>query len=105
MDVTLPGAMSLMRSTCSGGDAHVSPATRVDWPWDGPSGGGLIIHDIEWVPCLRSKASHMYSIGTSSLLPVVRAADLYEDRQFLPLSGGKQIIQASIAKLKAKYQP
>lgn len=59
--------------------------------------------------CLSSKASRMasrmYSLGTSFILPVARAADLYEDRQFLPLSGGKEIIQASIAKLKAKYLP
>lgn len=46
----------------------------------------------------------MYSTG-KSVLPVVRAVALYEDRQFLLLSGGKQIIQASIAKQKAKYQP
>jgi hypothetical protein len=91
-----------MQSTCSGGNAHVSPATRVDWPWDGLPGGGLTIQDMEWVPCLRSKASSMYYIGISSVLTVVRAADIYEDRQFLPLSGGKQIIQASIAKQKAK---
>lgn len=29
LDVTLPSAMSLMRSTCGGNDAHVSSATRV----------------------------------------------------------------------------
>jgi hypothetical protein len=68
VDVTLSGAMSLMRSTCSGSDAHVSPATHVYWPRDGPPGGGLTIHDMEWVPCLRSKASRMYSISTSSVL-------------------------------------
>lgn len=80
--------------------------------FNGPPSGGLTTQDmdtwthghIEWKPCHRLKAPRMYSTG-KSVLPVVRAVALYEDRQFLLLSGGKQIIQASIAKQKAKYQP
>jgi hypothetical protein len=47
VDVTLPDAMSLMRRTNGGNDAHVSPRIRVNWPRKRPLSGGLTIQDIK----------------------------------------------------------
>lgn len=73
MDVTLAArsaaAMSLMRSICSGGDAHVSPVVHGDWLRDVTPHSGLRNQEMHTVPCLRLSRTSEYSYHRCCLAP------------------------------------